>query len=60
MVTAKEYFGDWAQVIDLKETIRVLLQLKSIDNLCPERKNIFRAFKLCPYRECRVIFVAQD
>lgn len=60
MVTAKEYFGDWAQVIDLEETIRVLLHLKSIDNLCPERKNIFKAFKLCPYKECRVIFIAQD
>jgi len=62
MVAAEEYFGDWAQVIDSKVTISALLQVKAIhsDDLCPSWKNIFKAFKLCPYNKCRAVFVGQD
>ena len=28
--------------------------------LCPSIKDIFRAFKLCPYNSCRVVFIGQD
>jgi len=59
-MTIQEYFGEWAQVIDSNEVCKTLLQLKGINNLCPLKKNIFRAFKFCPYNDCRIIILGQD
>ena len=30
------------------------------NTLCPALPNVFRAFKLCPYNKCRVVFIGQD
>lgn len=57
-----EYFGDWMKVIDRKEVVKVISYLKTINPnaLCPPLKSIFKAFELCPYRDCKVVFIGQD
>lgn len=61
-MTVEEYFGRWIKVLDMNEIVRVLNVLRKInpDRLCPEYHNIFRAFKLCKYDDCKVVFLGQD
>lgn len=61
-MTIEEYFGDWTKVIDIEEVLKVLDKLKRINPslLCPSVRNIFKAFELCQYKDCKVIFVGQD
>lgn len=61
-MSIEEYFGRWMKVIDMKEMARVLNTLGKInlDKLCPEYSNIFKAFELCKYDDCKVIFLGQD
>lgn len=61
-MTAEEYFGDWMKVIDKDELGKIMRWLNTLDKsiLCPSYKNIFKAFRLCPYNECRAIFCGQD
>lgn len=61
-MTIDEYFGDWMKVLDRNETMKIMGWLRNINQstLCPNIKDVFKAFKLCPYNKCRVIFVGQD
>lgn len=61
-MTIDEYFGDWMKILDRAETMKIMGWLKTVNpnTLCPALPNIFRAFKLCPYKECRVVFMGQD
>ena len=61
-MTIDDYFGDWMKVLDRNETMKVMGWLKIVNKntLCPNIKDVFKAFKLCPYDKCRVIFVGQD
>ena len=61
-MTVEEYFGDWSRVIDRKELIKVMNWLKTINlsEICPSPKNIFKAFKLCPLEDCKVVIISQD
>lgn len=61
-MTINEYFGDWMKVLDRNETIKIMNWLKTTNSstLCPSIKNVFKAFKLCSYNECKVIFIGQD
>ena len=61
-MTIDEYFGDWMKVLDRNETMKIMGWLRIInkETLCPNIKDVFKAFKLCPYNKCRVIFVGQD
>ena len=61
-MTIDEYFGDWMKVLDRKETVKIMNWLKTTNSstLCPSIKNVFKAFKLCSYNECKVIFIGQD
>ena len=61
-MTIDEYFGDWMKVLDRNETMKIMGWLKNINQstLCPNIKDVFKAFKLCPYNKCRVVFVSQD
>lgn len=61
-MTIEEYFGEWAKVIDKKELVKILKWIQTIDrgNLCPIPKNIFKVFRLCPFKECKVILIGQD
>lgn len=61
-MTAEEYFGDWIKVIDKEELYRIMHWLKTVEPscLCPALPNIFRAFKVCSLKNCRVIMIGQD
>lgn len=61
-MTIDEYFGDWMKVLDRNETMKIMGWLRSINQstLCPSIKDVFKAFKLCPYNSCRVVFIGQD
>lgn len=61
-MTIDEYFGDWMRVLDRVETMKIMGWLKTLNpnTLCPTLPNIFKAFELCSYRECRVVFIGQD
>lgn len=61
-MTIKEYFGEWLKVFNLKELYKVINVLNSMDKdmLCPEYSNIFKAFTLCPYEKCTIVFIGQD
>lgn len=61
-MTIDEYFGDWMTVLDRNETMKIMGWLRAVnkETLCPNIKDVFKAFKLCPYNKCRVIFVSQD
>lgn len=61
-MTIDEYFGDWMKVLDRNETMKIMgwLRTANKETLCPNIKDVFKAFKLCPYNKCRVIFVGQD
>ena len=62
-MTITEYFKDWYKVIDTKELYSVLNELQNLyssRSVFPEYKDIFRAFTLCPYNKCRIIFRGQD
>ena len=61
-MTAEEYFGDWIKVIDKDELSRIMGWLKTVDHnsLCPHLQNIFKAFRICPYNDCKIVFLGQD
>ena len=61
-MTIDDYFGDWMKVLDRNETMKIMGWLRTInkETLCPNIKDVFKAFKLCPYDKCRVIFIGQD
>ena len=60
-MTKEEYFGDWLKVLPEVEMIDILKKLSPIkDRICPEFKDIFKAFNKCPYRDLRLVIVGQD
>lgn len=61
-MTAEEYFGNWLRVIDKEEMSKVLNNIKAIrpDKLCPSYFDIFKAFNLCSYDNCKIVFLGQD
>lgn len=61
-MTAEEYFGDWMKVIDKEELVRIMKWIKTLDpeTLCPAPKNIFKAFRIHPLKDCRAFFIGQD
>lgn len=60
-MTAAEYFSDWAKVVDVREADRIIRSLaeKRVP-VCPLIKDVFRAFRLCPYRDLKVVIIGQD
>lgn len=58
-MTIKEYFKDWLPLIDTDKLYKALSKINK-NNICPEYPNIFRAFNLCDYRNCKVICIGQD
>ena len=60
-MTIEEYFGDWIKVIDLQEVKKIISRLSaSSSSLCPQLKDVFKAFHLCPYNSLRLIIIGQD
>ena len=64
-MTIQEYFGDWSEVIDLNEADRLMRRLNALscqENkvICPQLKDIFKAFRLCPLNALRLVILGQD
>lgn len=59
-MTKEEYFGDWMTVLPIKEMQEAISKVNPIrDRICPDYKNIFKAFYKCPYRELRLVILGQ-
>ena len=57
-MTKEEYFGDWMTVLPIKEMQEAISKVSPIrDKICPDYKNIFKAFHKCPYRKLRLIII---
>ena len=58
-----KYFGDWMRVINRTELLKVLdilgLEYKS-KVICPNQKDVFKAFKLCSFNDLKMIFLGYD
>lgn len=60
-MTIKEYFGDWSAVVDLNEADRTMRRLAASScTICPQTKDIFKAFRLCSLHKLRCVIIAQD
>lgn len=61
-MNAAEYFGDWLEVIDKQELRKVVTWINKSNsaNLCPSPKNVFKAFRACLFKDCKVVFLGQD
>lgn len=62
-MTLEEYFGGWIKVIDRKELNNVMnkvgLEYKN-KLICPNQSDVFKAFELCPFNDCKMVFLGQD
>lgn len=59
----EEYFGRWMRVIDKKELLSILSKLEveyKRKPICPMQGDVFKAFKLCPYDNLKVVMLGQD
>ena len=54
-----EILNDWLRVIDTSLLFKVLNQINP-ENICPAKEDVFKAFTLCPMRNCKVVFLGQD
>lgn len=62
-MTKLEYFGDWLKLIDSNNELGTVLAMTNLMNkslLCPDYKDIFKAFYLCRYKDLKVVMIGQD
>jgi len=60
-MTKEEYFGDWSEIVDLQEADRIIRKLSASNTvICPQLKDIFKAFHLCPLHSLRCVLIGQD
>ena len=62
-MTLKDYFGDWVHILDMNELNKILTLLNGmykVKPICPAQKDVFKAFNLCKYQDCKVIFIGYD
>lgn len=60
-MTKEEYFGGWITVLPTKEMQEAINKVSLIkDKICPDYKNIFKAFNKCPYEKLKLIILSQD
>ena len=60
-MTKEEYFGGWITVLPTKEMQEAINKVSPIkDKICPDYKNIFKAFNKCPYEKLKLIILGQD
>lgn len=58
-MTIQETFRDWQRVINLPLLMKTLNEIPA-DKICPNKEDVFKAFTLCPFGDCRVVFLGQD
>lgn len=59
----EDYFGRWMRVIDKKELLTILSKLEveyKRKPICPMQGDVFKAFKLCPYDDLKIVMLGQD
>lgn len=62
-MTIEEYFGGWTKVIDKTELNHALSMLSKeylSKSVCPNQTDVFKAFKLCPFEDLKVVFLGQN
>ena len=62
-MSIEEYFGEWIRIIDRTELNKVMNILNNEYNrfpVFPYKKDVFKAFKLCPLNNLKVIIIGQD
>ena len=60
-MTKEEYFEGWMIVLPIKEMQEAISKVNPIrDKICPDYKNIFKAFHKCPYRDLRLVILGQE
>ena len=60
-MTKEEYFGGWITLLPTKEMQDAINKVSPIkDKICPDYKNIFKAFNKCPYEKLKLIILSQD
>lgn len=62
-MTAKEFFGDWSEVIpfdELNDTLNMLGKTMQKHEIVPPKDDIFKAFLRCPYDKLNVVFLGQS
>lgn len=58
-MTCPEAIKSWERVVNLPLLYKTLSNIPP-DNICPEQKDVFNAFKLCSLNNCKVVFLGQD
>lgn len=59
----EEYFGKWYNIIDISLLNALLLKLNKLyktKTIYPKQTNVFKAFKLCDYDNCSLVFIGLD
>ena len=59
----EEYFGDWIKIIDrteLHKVISILDKEYSKYTVFPYKKDVFKAFKLCPLSNLKIVIIGLD
>ena len=59
----KEALGKWVTVFNKDYLCDILRRLNveyTTKRICPDPNNVFKAFEVCPYDSCKVIFIGQD
>ena len=62
-MTLDEYFGDWMKVIDRTELNNVMAKVGQEYRrkpICPAQPDVFKAFRLCPLKDLKIIMLLQD
>lgn len=62
-MTFEEYFGDWVHTFDMKELNKILTvlgRMYKMKPICPKQEDVFKAFNLCKYDDCKVIMCGMD
>lgn len=62
-MTLEEYFKGWLKVIPINELNKVLTILGKMYKttlICPNQSDVFKAFELCDYNNCKVVFLGQE
>lgn len=62
-MTSDEYFGDWMKVIDRAELNNIMVKVGQEYRrkpICPAQPDVFKAFRLCPLKDLKIVMLLQD
>ena len=63
-MTAEEYFKAWSGILNTENAAKYIQKLNALSSngmiICPQIKNVFKAFHLCDYNNLRVVILGQD